>query len=113
MNTQKILSIGSNLINTVKKIFPQHAEYELGGDSNGFYCLIDWKLHNDKIRPNKRSRIIKIIISTEALDDYNDSSLQLQQSSQTNLYKHINSKYRKFNPDHNVPKGREAPVEES
>lgn len=69
MDTQKWLSIGTELIGSVKNQFPSHADYEPRIDNGNFVCRINWKLNNDINRPSKRSRIILVRISNEALED--------------------------------------------
>jgi len=112
---EKIFDIGQQLINQVKKIFPHKLSIEFRNRkeicSEAFYCCINWKLNNDKNRPYKRSRIIKILIARETLEDYNNSSTQSQKKVQISFYKFIESKYKKFNSDHDKDQNQLLPTE--
>ncbi len=68
---------------------------------------IDWPLNTDPNRPNKRSRIINLIITYEAIEDCRYFNL-----AERNLKKFIQDKLSYFNPEHEHSKYMPQPVEE-
>jgi hypothetical protein len=88
----------NQLIESIKDIFPKHAKLRCNYDGHRtcYICLIDWKLN----RLNKRSKLIRIVITEEALDDYSDSLPAKQKEAQKFFKKHIESKYKQFDPNH-------------
>jgi len=94
-------------IELVRPLFPKDAIIEVGPGKNDATLRIDWKLGNDPARPNKRSRIIKVIVSKEAMDDCRDSK-----TAGLKFRKVIENKLSTFNPDHNTPMHGITPIEE-
>jgi hypothetical protein len=82
-------------IELIRPIFPSGAI--IGADENNAVILrIDWFLGNDQKRQNRRSRLIIIVVSREAIEDCQDfdkAGLKFQ--------KIIEKKFSTFNPDHN------------
>lgn len=109
LNNQQMLFIGNELIAAVKNIFPQHAEFESRYSSWAFESTIFWKLNNSANRPNKPSRIILIIIPKEAIMDANYEQRKLAVHEQ--FKKYIQSRYDKFNPNHEEAPDQAPPVE--
>jgi len=64
-------------------------------DGNDVILRIDWKLGNDPNRPNKRSRLIRVIISEEAIDDCQDFN-----KAGVRFLEIIKNRFSAFNPDH-------------
>ena len=58
-------------IELIRPIFPPEASIE-ADESNDVILRIDWLLGNDPERQNKRSRLIIIVISKEAVEDCKD-----------------------------------------
>lgn len=111
MNNTEMCSIGNELIDTVRDVFPKEAEIEtfMDGSQLSFVCSVYWKLGNDANRPNKPSKIILIIISYETINDVNYK--QRKQEVQ-NKFKHfIETQYNNFNPDHQSPREKAPPNE--
>ena len=112
MNNQQLVSIGNELITSVKGIFPQNAEFECHYDSTrlAFVCTVYWKLNNDDRRPNKPSRIIVIVVSSESIED---SGYEKRKSIVHERFKtFIQAKYNQFTPNHDEPYGKPPPTEE-
>jgi DNA-directed RNA polymerase subunit M/transcription elongation factor TFIIS len=68
---------------------------------------IDWPLNTDQNRPNKRSRIINLIIAYEAIEDCRDFNI-----AERNLKRFIQEKLIYFNPEHEHSKYMSQPVQE-
>lgn len=112
MNQEKWKAIGDELLESIKDMFPPHAEFSSIVDHGRYSYLanIHWKLNNDNKRPNKPSRIILIVISGEALEDsdYNNRSNLVQER----FKKFICDKVKHHNAEHDEPYGDAPPVEE-
>ena len=107
MDEKQLLLIGKQLIDLVKDIFPSHAEFNNRCEDNSFISIIHWKLNNDQNRPNKRSRIIKIKISQESIEDgyYTPQQPYKFQSL-------IKERYARFVPEHDASRDESPPMEE-
>lgn len=88
------------------RLFPKNARIEIDA-GNDVILQIDWKLGNDLDRPNKRSRLIRVIIPEEAIDDCRDFK-----KAGSRFKKIIEDKLSIFNPDHDAPKYNSPPKEE-
>lgn len=92
-------------IELIRPLFPPNARVEtIGG--NDVVLRIDWKLGNTPNRPNKRSRLIRVIISEEVIEDCEDFKL-----AGTKFFKVIQKKMASFDPEHDQPRGAAPPVE--
>lgn len=80
----------------IKPIFPKEAEITVI-DHEDPEIRVVWKLLNDPNRPNKRSKLLRIIIPREAITDCHDF-----EAAGTKFEKIIKQKYLTFNPDHNM-----------
>lgn len=112
MDDQKWLSIGDELIKSVKDKFPLYAEISsiIDRDRRGYVARIHWRLGSDKERPNKSSRIILVIISGEAIDDSHYDSRRNEVHAK--FEKFIDSKIKQFNPEHDESYNKLPPVDE-
>ncbi|HME44263.1 MAG TPA: hypothetical protein VKF36_14320 [Syntrophorhabdales bacterium] len=86
----------------IRPLFPESAEIieKVAGDD--VVLLIDWKLG-----PKKRSRLIRVIVSKEAITDCRDFKVAGSQ-----FEKIIRDKLSVFNPDHDTPEYGSRPTEE-
>jgi hypothetical protein len=73
--------------------------------------LATWRLKGDPARPNKRSRMIRIVISQEALDDYTRESDGVRFASDARFVSWFQRQLTTFNPHHETPQGVEPPAE--
>ena len=81
-------------IELIRPIFPSEARIEVD-EGNDIVLRIDWKLGNDPERPNKRSRLIRIVISRESIEDCRDFN-----TAGLKFKKIIEEKFDGFDPDH-------------
>jgi hypothetical protein len=72
--------------------------------------LATWRLSNDTVRPNKRSRMIRLVISQEALEDYACGSHGARQASDERLTHWLTRQLSGFDPNHDAPLGVEPPA---
>ena len=85
-------------IELIRPLFPKNTRIQLYA-GNGVVLRIDWKLRGDPNRPNKRSRLIRVIIPGEAIDDCTDFKMAGSRFKEI-----IQAKLSTFNPDHDTPK---------
>lgn len=80
----------------IKPIFPKEAEITVV-DHEDPEIRVSWKLKNDPNRPNKRSKLLRIIIAEEAVSDCRDF-----EAAGTKLENIIKQKYLTYDPNHNM-----------
>lgn len=97
------------LMNIIRPLFPNEAEFHHRPLSDGLVFSIAWKLKNDPTRPNKRSRRIILIVSEETLEDYNDGNRDAIEKWITNF---ITENLRLFDPNHDTTYGQPEPEEQ-
>jgi hypothetical protein len=71
--------------------------------------LATWRLRSDPLRPNKRSRMIRIVISEEAVADYARGSDGVRLASDERFLAWLRRQIGDFDPDHEAPLGVEPP----
>ena len=72
--------------------------------------LATWRLTGDMVRPNKRSRMVRIVISQEALEDYARGSEDLRRAGDERFVAWIRRQLSTFDPNHESPLGVEPPA---
>jgi hypothetical protein len=72
--------------------------------------LATWRLPSDPFRPNKRSRMIRILISQEALEEYARGSDDVRLASDERFIKWFKRGLSTFDPSHDSPLGVEPPA---
>jgi hypothetical protein len=92
-------------VRLIRPLFPKNARIEIDA-GNEVILRIDWKLRNDPARPNKRSRLIRVVIPQEAIDDCADL-----EKAGSRFKKLIEDKLSVFHADHNSPQCGSPPRE--
>lgn len=72
--------------------------------------LATWRLAGDPFRPAKRSRMIRIVISREALEDYAGGPDGVRLASDQRLAAWLECQLKGFDPNHDTPLGVEPPA---
>ena len=72
--------------------------------------LATWRLSADPYRASKRSRMIRIVISEEAVQDYARSSDGAQLASDERFVAWLRRQLSAFDPNHDSPLGVEPPA---
>jgi hypothetical protein len=88
--------------------FRELVQHQLGDDprilvprgAQDMMILATWRLSGDTVRPNKRSRMVRIVISQEALEDY---------ASDERFVAWFRHQLSTFDPNHDSPLGVEPP----
>ena len=91
-------------------IFPPEAriiEVDWLGDLD---LMMSWRLGTDPKRPGKRSKMIQVTITTEALEDYAAAPIGQRQMADARLAQHLENQLARFDPEHHAPLGRAPPV---
>jgi hypothetical protein len=93
-------------IGLIRPLFPPDTRivFEEGND---VVLRIDWKLGNDPERSNKRSHLIRVVISEEAIEDCKEFNI-----AGIKFKKVIEERLSSFNPEHDKPKYAGSPAEE-
>ena len=85
----------------LKPLFPDGSEFKVHEASPDFKATISWKLGTDRSRPNKRSKVIVVVVSAEAVDDYRNKPAGRQHSDDEKLKRFIQAQLAKHDPNHN------------
>ena len=72
--------------------------------------LASWRLSTDMFRASKRSRLIRIVISEEAIADYARGSDGERLASDERFVAWLKRQLSAFDPDHDSPLGVEPPA---
>ena len=72
--------------------------------------LATWRLPGDAFRPNKRSRMIRIVIAQEALETYARGSDHARRASDERFVAWFKRQLSEFDPHHESPLGVEPPA---
>ena len=72
--------------------------------------LATWRLSGDALRPHKRSRMIRIVIAQEALENYAGGTDEARRSSDERFVAWFERQLRTFDPNHDSPLGVEPPA---
>ena len=72
--------------------------------------LATWRISGDGFRANKRSRMVRIVISEEALADYARGSDGTRLASDARFAAWLQGQLSTFDPNHDSPLGVEPPA---
>ena len=97
--------------------FRQLVEIELPGESRilvprggqDMMMLATWKLEKDAFRASKRSRMVRIVITEEALKDYARGADDLRVTSDDRFKLWLRKQLNGFDPNHDSPLGVDPP----
>ena len=97
--------------------FRELVKHQLGDDprilvprgAQDMMILATWRLSGDTLRPNKRSRMVRIVISQEALEDYARRTDDLRRASDERFVAWFRHQLSTFDPNHDSPLGAEPP----
>ena len=97
--------------------FRELVKRELGEDprvlvprgAQDMMILATWRLSSNALRPHKRSRMIRVVISQEALADYARGGDDLRLASDARFVAWFRRQLSTFDPNHEAPLGVEPP----
>jgi hypothetical protein len=87
-------------VRLIKPFFPTNAWIVTRYSKDDHIIEIDWKINDDPKQPDRRSRKIQIIISSEAIEDYLNKNKKERELFETMLKKLIHERY--ISPDHQI-----------
>jgi hypothetical protein len=88
---------------------PDDSRILLPRGGSDMIILLSWRLRNDEFRPSKRSRMIRVVISEEAIEDYAAGTDGVRLASDARFVAWLKRQLDKFDPDHDAPLGVEPP----
>ena len=95
----------------VEGALPKDARIVMPRGDGGLMILATWRLPGDPFRPAKRSRMVRIAITQEALEDYAAGDDGLRRASNERFAAWLSRQIAAFDPHHDAPLGVEpAPV---
>jgi hypothetical protein len=97
--------------------FRDLVERQLGDDprilvprgAQDMMILATWRLSSDALRPNKRSRMVRIVISQEALEAYARAGQEARLAGDERFVAWFRRQLSTFDPNHEAPLGVEPP----
>jgi hypothetical protein len=93
----------------VKQQIPDESRILIPRGDGDMVILVTWRLKSDEFRPSKRSRMIRIVISEEAIEDYARGSDGVRLASNDRFVSWIKRQLDAFDPNHDAPLGVEPP----
>jgi hypothetical protein len=91
----------------VERQFPDDPRVLIPAGGEDMIILATWRISTDAQRPRKRSRMIRIVIAEEALEDYARGSDGVRLASDARFLAWLQSQLSGFDPNHDVPLGVE------
>lgn len=90
-------------------VMPKNAEIRVNPQIEHYQAYISWKLNNDLVRENKKSKTIILNVSYDVLEDISSLPEAQQQEAMNRIESHLRSRLESFNPDHNEPRDALSP----
>ncbi len=94
----------------VEEQLPDDARILMPRGGADLMILVTWLLHSDPQRPSKRSRLVRILITEEALQDYDASTAAARLAGDRRCEIWVQLHLAAFDPDHEAPLGVEPPA---
>ena len=102
---------GAHFRELVESQLPETSRILMSRGGPDMLILVTWRLSGDPFRPAKRSRMIRILISQEAVGDYAGGTDGIRLASDKRLASWLQRQLEGFDPNHDAPLGVEpAPV---
>ena len=97
--------------------FRQLVELQLPGESRilmprggrEMMILASWRLKNNEFRASKRSKMVRIVISEEAIAEYARGADEVRVLSDARFAAWLRRRLNEFDPNHDSPLGVEPP----
>jgi hypothetical protein len=91
----------------VEGALPKDSRIVMPRGDDGLMILATWRLPGDPFRPAKRSRMVRIAITQEALEDYAGGDDGARLASNERLVAWLRRQIAAFDPHHDSPLGVE------
>jgi hypothetical protein len=92
-------------------VFPTGTRLIVLTAEDDLVLLASWRLGTDPLRPNKRSKTVRIGISQEALEDYSRGVDGQREYADQRLESLLRRRLAQLDPSHDAPLGTEPPME--
>ena len=107
----RVKDYGAHFRELVELQLPEDSRILMPRGGQDMMILASWRLTTEMFRASKRSRMIRIVISEEALQDYADGSEEARGASDKRFVEWLKRQLSAFDPNHDSPLGVEpAPV---
>lgn len=93
----------------VERELPSDPRVLIPGCDQDLMILATWRLGTDALRPNKRSRLVRIHIGQEALEDDARGSEGARMASDSRFTAWLRRQLSCFDPNHDSPLGVDPP----
>lgn len=87
----------------IRPLFKHGTDLRVRDSIDHYELVVSWRLGTDPSRLSKRSKRIRIIVTEEAVEDYQEKSKQKQKNDDYKLVEFIKSKLENFEPNHDKP----------
>lgn len=94
----------------VEAQLPDDARILLPRSGADLMILMTWRLHSDRLRPHKRSRLVRIVIQQEALMVYAAEPWVVRKAWDARFVSWLWAQLGAFDPNHEAPVGVEPPA---
>ncbi len=95
-----------------ESVFPADARFvEPPYEPGDWILFVSWKLGTDPTRPNKRSKTVRVVVSEEAVEDYERGSAGERLAADWRFERWLLRRLRGFDPEHQAPLGHEPQAE--
>ena len=94
-----------------ERVFPTGTRLIALPGEGEFVLLASWKLGTDPLRPNKRSKTVRVGVSPEALEDYGRSAMDEREYADRKFESFLRKHLARLDPSHDAPLGTEPPME--
>ncbi len=113
VNDERTISVkdfGAHFRELLQAQLPQGARILMPRGGTDLMFLASWKLATTPGRPAKRSRMVRLVITREAVKDYAAATDVSRQASDVRLVAHCRAQLAAFDPNHDAPLGVEPPA---
>jgi len=100
---------GAHFRQLVELQLPDESRILMPRGGQDMMILASWRLSTDLFRASKRSRMIRIVISEEAIQDYARGSDGTRLASDQRFVAWLKRQLSAFDPNHDSPLGVEPP----
>jgi hypothetical protein len=98
---------GPHFRKLAERVLPEDSRILTPSGAPDLILLATWRLRSDPARPQKRSRMIRIVIAEEALEDYARGIDGARLVSDDRFVQWLRTQMSEFDPNHDSPLGVE------
>jgi hypothetical protein len=95
--------IADHFASIVTAAFPRHADMAPTEEDGDLCLFFDWHLRTDHTRPNKRSKVILVRVTRDAISDYANRDDEQRRQADALLKGFLRAKFAALNPEPIAP----------